>query len=129
MVQILCRFPLLNWIFICLSSHPKARPDLDDLSNLIEEIRTFNGNWLRSKITAEILEENGIDLQLFNKGLENEGAFYFFILDHFGYDVRSSRVNENEAFKISTAISQIDNLSLMQSKSQLTSISKGNFFM
>ena len=84
MTEILSRFPLLFWIYICLSSDPEARPDLDSLNDLIGEIRKFDQNWLKSKITAEILEENGIDLQLFNKELENEGGFYFFILDHFG---------------------------------------------
>ena len=129
LVEILFRFPLLFWIYICLSSNPEARPDLENLNDLIEEIKKFDENWLKGKITAEILQENRIDLQLFNKGLENEAAFYFFILDHFGYDVRSSRVNENEAYKISTAISQIDNLSLLQSKAQLTPISEGNIIL
>ena len=129
LVEILSRFPLLFWIYVCLSSNPEARPDLQNLNDLIEEIRKFDENCLKSKITTEILEENGIDLQLFNKELENEGAFYFFILDHFEYDVKSSRVNENEAHKVSTAISRIGNLSLLQSKAQCTPISKGYFFI
>ena len=129
LVEILSRFPLLFWISLCLSSNPEARPDLENWNDLIEEIRKFDENWLKGKITVEILEENEIDLQLLNKGLENEGGFYFFILDHFGYDVRSSQINENEAYKISTAISQIENLSLLQSKAQLTPISKGNIIL
>ena len=129
LVEILSRFPLLFWIYVCLSSNPEARPDLENLNDLIEEIRKFDEKWLKGKITAEILEKNGIDLQLFNKGVENEGGFYFFILDHFGDDIRSSRVNENEAYKISTAISQVENLSLLQSKAQLTPISNGNIIL
>ena len=129
LIEILSRFPLLFWIYVCLSSNPEARPDLENLNDLIEEIRKFDENWLNGKITVEILEENEIDLQLLNKGLENEGAFYFFILDHFGDDIRSSQVNENEAYKISTAISQVENLSILQSKAQLTPISKGNIIL
>ena len=125
LTEILSRFPLLFWIYICLSSDPEARPDFDSLNDWIKEIRKFGENWLKNKITTEILEENGIDLQLFNKEFENEGGFYFFILDHFGYDIRSSRVNENEAYKFSKAISQMENLSLWQSRAQLTPISKG----
>ena len=129
LVERLSRFPLLFWIKSCLSSNPEARPDLDNLDDLIEEIKKIDENWLKSKITAEILAKNGINLHLFNREVENEGGFYFFILDHFGYDVRSSQVNENEANKISTTISQIDKLSLLQSKAQLTPISKGIFLI
>ena len=132
LTETLSRSPLLFWIYVCLSSNPEARPDLENLNDLIEEIRKFDENWLKSKITTEILEENGIDLQQFNKGVENEAGFYFFILDHFGYDVRSSRVHENEAYRVSEAISQnfkIENPSLFQSKAQLTPISRGNFLI
>ena len=129
LVESLIRFPLLSWIYKSLSSNQEARPDLENLNDLIGEIRKFDENWLKSKITTEILEENGIDLQLFTKGCENEGVLYFFILDYFGYDVRSSRVNENEAYEISTTISQIGNLSSLQSKAQFTPISKGYFLI
>ena len=129
LVEILSRFPLLFRIFVSLSSDPEERPDIASFNDLIGEIRKFDENWLKSKITTEILEENGIDLQLFTKGCENEGVLYFFILDYFGYDVRSSRVNENEAYEISTTISQIGNLSSLQSKAQFTPISKGYFLI
>ena len=128
LVETLFRFPLLSWIYKCLSSSPEARPDLEHFNDLIEEMRKFDQNWLKSKITTEILEKTGIDLRFFNREVENEGAFYFFILDHFGDEdliIRSSQVNKNEAYKISTTISRIGNLSLLQSKAQFTPISKG----
>ena len=120
----LSRFPLLFWVYINSSSDPEARPDVQSLNLLIEEIRKFEESWLRSKITSEILEENDVDLKPLNEALENNGLFYF-IREHFGADIRSSRVNENEAYEMSTAISKIQNLSLLESKIELGLISKG----
>jgi len=79
-------------------------------------MKTFGKNWLRSQITPEILEKNGVDFAPLNKALEKEGGLYFYILDSFGFDIRSRKVNDNEAYKLSTAISQIQYLSLLQSK-------------
>ena len=70
----LSRFPLLFWIYINSSSDPEARPDFASLNELIEEIRKFEENWLKNKITSEILTENdfiiernlfGVDVQVF----------------------------------------------------------------
>ena len=124
--EILTRFPLLFWIYLNSSSDPEARPDFASLNELIEEIRKFEENWLKNKITSEILAENDVDLKPLNEALENNGLFYF-IREHFGADIRSSRVNENEAYEMSTAMSQIQNLSLLQPKVELGLISKGKF--
>ena len=79
-------------------------------------MKTFDENWLKSRIDYEILERDGVDYAHVNKALEKEGGLYFYILDYFGYDIRSSQVNENEAYKMSTAISQIQKLSFFHSK-------------
>ena len=93
---------------------------------MIEEIRKFEENWLKNKISPEILAEKDVDLKPLNEALENNGLFYF-IGEHFESDIRSSRVNENEAYEMSTAISKIQNLSLLESKVELGLISKGKF--
>ena len=118
------RFPLLFWIYINSSSDTEARPDFASLDVLIEEIRKFEKDWLKNKISSEILAENDVDLKPLNEAVENNGLFYF-IREHFGADIRSSRVNENEAYEMSTAISKIQNLSLLESKIELGLISKG----
>ena len=120
----LSRFPLLLWIYINSSSDPEARPDFASLNLLIEELRKFEQKWLRNKITYEILSKNNVDLKPLSEALENNGLFYF-IREHFGADTRSSRVNENEAYEMSTAMSKIQNLSLLESKAELGLISKG----
>ena len=79
------------------------------------------------QIKSEVLEENGIDLSPLSDVLGKESVIYFYILDYFGNDIRASQVNENEAYKMSTAVSQIQNLSLLQSKVELGMISKGKF--
>ena len=94
------------------------------LNELIEEIRKFEENWLKNKIDSEILAKNNVDLEPLNEALENNGLFYF-IREHFGSDMRSSRVNENDAYNLSTAISKIQNLSILESKVELGLISKG----
>ena len=105
-------------VFFNASNDPEARLDFECLNLLIEKIRKFEENWLRNKISSEILAENDVDLKPLNDALENNGLFYF-IREHFGSDIRSSRVNENEAYAMSTAISKIQNLSLLESKVEL----------
>ena len=80
---------------------------------------------MRNKITYEILAENNVDLKPLNEALENNTGLFYFIREHFGSDIRSSRVNENQAYEMSTAISKIQNLSLLESKADLGLISKG----
>ena len=70
-------------------------------------------------------KETEVNLIRLNKALEEEGGIYFYILEYFWYDIRSSQVNENEAYNLSTAISQIQNLSLLESKVELNLISNG----
>ena len=123
--EILFKFPLLLWIFKNLSFEPVKRNGLDSWRELIEIMKTFDENWLKSGIKSEILEQNGVEFGPIKKALEQEGGLYFYILDYFGDDIRSSQVNENEAYKMSTAISQVQNLSLLQSKAEIGMISKG----
>ena len=124
--QSLSRFPLLNWIVKTLKTDPDARPDFD--SWIVYEMKNFDEKWLIEKIGSEILEKNGVDLSLLDKAIENEGDLYFFILEYFGYDIGSSKVNENEAYEISKAVSRMENLSLLTSNAQLGTVSIGQFF-
>ena len=118
-------FPLLLWILNTLCSNPEERADFESWKIIIQEIKTFDKIWLAGRIKSKILEENGLDLSPLSDALEKESGIYFYILDFFGNDIRSSQVNENEAYRMSTAISQIQNLSLLQSKVELGLISKG----
>ena len=123
----LSEFPLLLWIFKSFLPDPLERVDFDSWEAIIKETKTFDKNWLTSRIEIEVLEENGVDLSPLKDVLEKESGIYFYILDYFGNDIRRSQVNENEAYEISTAISQSQNLSLLQSKVELGLISKRKF--
>ena len=74
-------------------------------------MKDFDENMLMKKITSGNLEGKGVVFDQINKALENEGVFYYFVLDFFGYEWDSSKVNKNEAWKMSAAISQFANLS------------------
>ena len=121
----LSRFPLLRWIITSISIYPEKRINFDSWLVMIEEMKNFDKNWLKSRINSEILERNGVDFGHLNKALEKEGGLFFYILDYFGYDIRSSLVNENEAYKMSTAISQRQKLSLLESNSKIGNITQG----
>ena len=127
----LSRFRLLNWIFKSLRTDPEARPDFDSWKIIIIfqfGMKNFDKKWLIEKIGSEILKKNGVDLRLLDKAVEKEGDLYFFILEHFGYDIRSSKVNDNEAYEISKAVSRMENLSLLPSNARLGTVSIGQFF-
>ena len=117
----LSRFPLLLWIITSILTDPEKRIDFDSWKVLFQKLKSVEKNWLRKKMTSEILEQNGVDFGPLNKSLEKEGDLFFYILENFGYDIiiRSSQVNENEAYKMSTAISQVQNLSLLQSIAEI----------
>ena len=121
----LSEFPLMLLIINSLFCDLETRADFDPWVILIKKMKTFDETWLKSKINSDILEQNGVDLGPLNKALEKEGGLYFCILDFFGYDIRSNQVNGKEAYKMSTAISQVKNLSLLKSKAEIDMISKG----
>ena len=93
----------------------------------LENLKNLDENLLTSKISAEILDEKRVAQSTLQKAVDEESGFYFFILDHFGYDIRSSQVNENDFYYLSTAISQKLNLSSVEPKSKINFISKGLF--
>ena len=126
--QRLAGFSLILRIFKSLLTNPRERVDFDSWKVIIQEMKNFDKNWLISHINCEILEQNGLDLGHLNKALEKEGGLYFYILDYFEYDIRSSQVNENEAYKMSTANSQMQKLSMFQSNVEIQKISQGRFF-
>ena len=128
LIENLSEFPLILWIINSLVPDPEDRADFESWKIIIQEMKTFDRELLRSKINSKILERKRVDLTHLNKALDKEGGLYFYILDYFGYDIRSSQVNENEAYKMSTAISQIQKLSFLQSKPEMGKISKGRFF-
>ena len=107
-IQNLSGVPLIRWIYKSFRRNPKKRSDFESWRTVLR---------LRLKYK--------VDMSHLDKALEKEGGIFFYILDYFGYDIRSSQVNENEAYNLSTAISQIQNLSLLQSNIDLGLTSKG----
>ena len=112
-----------------LSPIASKRADFDQLKFLIEQMKSFDESWFTNRITTKILQNSGVDLGPLNDSLEKEGGLYFFILEKFGFDITSSQVNKNEAYKMSTAISHMQKLSLLESKRQRDMISEGIFQM
>ena len=105
-VKSLSRFPLLQCIFESLRSDPKTRVDFDSWSIAISEMKkNFDKNLLMTKIDSQTLLGNRVQIDILNQTVEKEGGLYFYILEHFGYEISSSKVNENEAYKLSKAIS------------------------
>ena len=84
---------------------------LKSWSIILEKMKTFDENMLLGKITQENLKNRGVILDVLDKAVEKEGGFYFYILDFFGYSMDSSKVNKNEAWKLTTAISHMQNIS------------------
>ena len=118
-------FPLLHLIIKSLVPDPEDRADFEPWIFIIQEMKTFDKDRLRDKINAEILERTGVDVSPLNEALEKEAGLYYFILEHFGYDMRSGQLNENEAYQMSTAVSQMQKLSVSQSNIEIEPISKG----
>ena len=105
--ECLSRFQLIPYIFQSLRSDPKKRIDFDSWKNVLK-------NLIRG-------------LDPFNKAVEKEAGINYYIQNYFGLNTSSGQLNENRAYKLSTPISQLQNLSLLQSNAQLGLISKGSF--
>ena len=121
------RFPLIEWIFKILRSDPEKRVGFDNYQlwkNVVKNLKNFDENLLASKIS---MGEKQVTQSTLQKAVEEESGFYFFILDYFGYDIRSSKVNENNFYYLSMAISQKLKLSTVESNSNIGLISKGLF--
>ena len=65
------------------------------------------------------------ELDLLNKAVEKEAGINFNMQNYFGLETSSGQLNETNAYKLSSAISQLQNLSLLQSNAHLEMISKG----
>ena len=124
-VKSLCRFPLLQCILRSLRSDPKTRVGSNIWSIAIDEMKNFDTNLLKEKFSSEALFEKGVDLDLLNQNVEREAVLYFYILDHFGLEISSSKVNENEAYKMSKAISYEKNDSMPHSRRHHGTVSDG----
>ena len=101
------------------------RADFDQWQFLIEEMKSFDASWLTNRITTEVLEKSGVDLGPLDDSLEKEGGLFFFILEKFGFEITTSRVNKNEAYKLSTTISHMQKLLRLTSERKHDMISEG----
>ena len=80
---------------------------------------------LLGKITQENLANRGVFLDVLDKAVEKEGGFYYYILEFFGYEMDSSKVNKNEAWKMSAAISHMQNISSVYFEQKIGILSRG----
>ena len=81
---------------------------------------------MTNRITTEILQNSGVDLGHLDDLIERSaGGLYFFILEKFGFDITTSQVNENKAYKLSTAISHMQKISTLETERQRDLISEG----
>ena len=103
----LSEFPLLELIFNTLKSDYGNRPNFKKWSKVLGETKFFE-----DKITFEDLENFGVDIGPLKKAEQSEMGATIEIMEYFGSDVRSRRVNENEAWVESAALSHFKNLSL-----------------
>ena len=110
LIRSLSRFELLDMIFKSLRCDPSKRVAIESWSNVFERMKDFDINVLIGKITSEILERNGVVLNPLNKALEMEEGFYF-NLEFFGNEMSLENVNKNEAWKMTSAVSHMQNLS------------------
>ena len=129
LTESLSDFPILLWIINSLVPDAGDRADFDTWKIIIQEIKSFDKDWLRGQINSDILQQNGVILAHLNNALDKEGGLYFYILDHFGYDIRWSQVNENGAYKMSPSISQKHNLPVFQFNTDVGKISQGKIFL
>ena len=128
-LQSLYRFPLLELIFKSLTfSKSQEIFMLKSWSIVLEKKKSFDENMLIEKITQENLENKEVILDVLDKAVEKEGGFYFYILELFGYEMDSSKVNKNEAWKMSTAISHMQNISSLYFEQKIGILSKGIIF-
>ena len=101
------------------------RADFDDWKFIIEEMKSFDKSLITNRITPKILKSRGVDLGHLDDLVVIEGGLYSFILEKFGFDITTSQVNKNEAYKLSTAVSHMQKLPTFESKRQRGMISKG----
>ena len=73
-------------------------------------------SWLTGKISAEVLENCGIDLEPLYLAEQREmGTMYYMAQSFFKdtlQDIGSTQVNENQAWKMSQAVSHFRNITL-----------------
>ena len=124
-IKSLSRFPLLKCILESLRSDAKKRIDFNSWSIAIDDMKNFDENLLQKEISSEPLFEKGVDLKILNQNVEKEGGLNFYIHDHFGSDISSSKVTKNEAYKMSKALSNEENDSLSHSKRHHGTVSDG----
>ena len=81
--------PLLGAIFDTLVTDPHRRRGFDTWRKILEGIEDFKEEWLKGKITPEIMENIGIDLSPLRSAEET-----FVVMDYF--DVISKQLSQNQ---------------------------------
>ena len=118
------KLPLLGVIFDTLATDSDERPGFEKWSKILEEIEDFDKTFLSGKITREDLENRGIDLHPMRLAEEREMGSIVAMLEYFGFDIRSRRVNENEAWPMSAAVSHFEKLTLETLNKTANNLSK-----
>ena len=118
------KLPLLGAIFETLATDPQRRLGFEEWRKTIGEIKDYEPKLFTGKITRSFLENLGIDLHPMELAEEREVGAIMEILGYFEFDIGSRRVNENEAWKMSTAMSHFEKLTLETLNKTANNLSK-----
>ena len=122
--QSLPKLPLLGTIFDTVVTDPDKRTGFEKWRKTLEEIKKLDENWLVGKITWEVMDNIGINLVPLKAAEEKEMSLILEILGYFKFDIQSRRVNENEAWKMSAAVSHFVKLTLETLNNGANNLSK-----
>ena len=124
------KFSLLNLIFDTLNLDSGKRIDFDQWKEMLE---SSEESWFTTKISSEILEDHGVDLEPFTFAEEREMGMVYYMAQYFHLgslkERGSSLVNESEAWKMSEAVSHFQNLSLEALNRTSNLLSRGFCFI
>ena len=97
---------MLLQIMKSLHKDPEKRTNFESWTTYLKKIKNSDNDFVE-KIGFEKLEKSGLDLSFLNKAVEEQAGIYFYLLDCYNFDPRSSVFNKKSAFKLSRAVSQI----------------------
>lgn len=122
-------FPLLALILQTLNTDPEKRTYFDIWKSMLNLIGNFEESWLTEKISAEILENLGVDLEPINLAQKSEEGTIYYMLQAFKkntlQEIGSPQVNENKAWEMSQAGSHFGNISLEMLNKTSNLLSRG----
>ena len=111
--------PLLEVIFETLKTDPDDRPDFERWTEVLDET-----NYVNNKLSSQNLQSLGVELGPLNSAEEKEMGTIMEILGYFDFEIGSRRVNENEAWRMTAAVSHFEKLTLQTLNNTVNNLSK-----